>query len=449
MMTKQRIFRIQRRIQDSRCRLMKERPYFALMLMYLKFVAVPGMKKISTNGRCVYFNPDFLEKLYDYELDYILCHQIMHIVVGQIWREDVYKGDDYHFACNIIINSMLEEQNLLPDHSSHLGELATCIPGTHYSAKDCTPEQVLANSFYRISYFDERTRNRYLQDSDSWWDNKDDNGAEGIMILDIPKDDPIIREGAAESEAGEGNETSDAEGDGKSEDTGENSPEEWQRRSKTASHFIFNPKNDGEDSKHFGNMPGFLRRMYEKKDKPQIDWRKLLNDFIQEQVSDYSFAPPDRRFSDTGFFLPDFNEKEFVTKDILFMVDTSGSVRDEDISRVYTEICSACEQFQGSLYGKLGFFDAAVTDPIPFESAEDILSIIPYGGGGTDFTVIFDYIRDVYRDVYPSCIIIFTDGQGPYPEEADTLGIPTLWILDNQEVIPPFGRIVRLQNAHS
>ena len=35
-----------------------------------------------------------------------------------------------------------------------------------------------------------------------------------------------------------------------------------------------------------------------------------MNDFIQEEVVDYSFTPPDRRFDDSPFFLPDFNGKE-------------------------------------------------------------------------------------------------------------------------------------------
>ena len=71
MMTEQRKQRLRKKIQESRGRLMDTHPFFALLLMYLKYVAVPGMKKISTNGRCIYFAPDFLDKLYDGEMDYI------------------------------------------------------------------------------------------------------------------------------------------------------------------------------------------------------------------------------------------------------------------------------------------------------------------------------------------------------------------------------------------
>ena len=175
-----------------------------------------------------------------------------------------------------------------------------------------------------------------------------------------------------------------------------------------------------------------------------IDWKKILNNFVQEKICDYSFAPPDRRFSDTDFFLPDFNEKDFVSKEILYMVDTSGSVDDEDLAMVYSEIKGAIEQFDGKLTGKLGFFDAAVTPPLPFENVGDLMGIIPYGGGGTDFRVIFDYIHDNYEDELPACLVVFTDGYGPYPAESETMGIPVLWIINNASVTPPFGRVARI-----
>ena len=123
-MTEQRKNRVRKKIQESRGRLLSTMPFFGLLLMYLKFVAVPGMKKISTNGKCIYFSPDFLEKLYEKEIDYILCHQILHIVCGHIWRDRDLSGDDYHFACDIFLNLILEDygydEGLLTSAIKHL-----------------------------------------------------------------------------------------------------------------------------------------------------------------------------------------------------------------------------------------------------------------------------------------------------------------------------------------
>lgn len=126
------------------------------------------------------------------------------------------------------------------------------------------------------------------------------------------------------------------------------------------------------------------------------------------------------------------------------MVDTSGSVSDKMLSVVYSEIKSAIEQFGGKLTGQLGFFDTAVTPPLPFESIDDLMRIIPYVCGGTDFYSIFSYLRNEYSDQLPACLIIFTDGCGAFPPESAAMGLPVLWIITDSDAIPPWGETLRL-----
>ena len=76
-------------------------------------------------------------------------------------------------------------------------------------------------------------------------------------------------------------------------------------------------------------------RVWQKPNHPKMDWRTLLNSFPQEELCDYSFMPPDRRFQDSGFFLPDFNEKALVPQEVFFAVDTSWSIDEELLSEVY------------------------------------------------------------------------------------------------------------------
>ena len=110
--------------------------------MYLKFVAVPDIKKISTNGRCIYFTPDFVDKLYDHELDYILCHQIMHIIYGHIWRPYDREGDDYHFACDIQINTLLTRCGFIEERYAHLGNVYRKVPSKDNIPIEMTPEEI-------------------------------------------------------------------------------------------------------------------------------------------------------------------------------------------------------------------------------------------------------------------------------------------------------------------
>ncbi len=442
-MTEQRKNRVRKKIQESRGRLLSTMPFFGLLLMYLKFVAVPSMKKISTNGRCIYFSADFLEKLYDKEIDYILCHQILHIVCGHIWREQELAGYDYHFACDIFVNLILEDYGYNEDKYSHLGYIYREMSGS-IDFHDKTPLEIRDWLPFSLKVFDEATRSRFIKDSECWWDFKDDDGSTGEIIIDLPKITGRLNDG--KGGISELPEMSGDLCDGETGDSGNGEMQQWKDRAMSIANSLF--EGDGEED-GVGQVPEFIRRMVTKMKEPSLDWKRLLNNFLQERISDYSFSPPDRRFLDTDFFLPDFNEKDFVTKEILFMVDTSGSVEDDTLAAVYSEIRGATEQFGGKLTGKLGFFDTVVTEPIPFENVDDLLAIIPYGGGGTDFRVIFEYIRYELYDKLPACIVVFTDGEGPYPVESGAMGIPVLWILANNQFTPPWGTVVRIINRDS
>lgn len=177
----------------------------------------------------------------------------------------------------------------------------------------------------------------------------------------------------------------------------------------------------------------------------KIDWRVLLNDFVQDEVCDYAFTPPDNRLQGSPFLLPSFSERDEKIKKVLFMVDVSGSMSDKQISECFNEINGSITQFNGKIEGFIGFFDFDVKDIQPFDQDTDVLSIKPYGRGGTNFYAVFDKIKDDMKDDLPSKIIILSDGYAPFPEEDIALGIPVLWIINNEEVNPPWGKVVRLQ----
>jgi len=196
--------------------------------------------------------------------------------------------------------------------------------------------------------------------------------------------------------------------------------------------------------KSVGKTPANVPSSITKLTKPQLDWRVYLQSFIQENIIDYSFCPPDRRFSEGDFILPSFSEPDEEVKDILFMVDVSGSMSDKDIITCFSEIQSAITQFNGKLQGKVGFFDAKVQGVEDFDGETDIRDIKPKGRGGTDFKEVFNYIGNEMKNNLPVSIIILSDGYCDFPNEEDALGIPVLWVINNEEVTPPWGNVTRI-----
>lgn len=195
-----------------------------------------------------------------------------------------------------------------------------------------------------------------------------------------------------------------------------------------------------------GLTPLAAERVIKELKEVQTDWRTVLENFIQEEINDYSFSPPDRRFEDSPFFLPDFNEKDERVEDILFMIDTSGSMSNEQITTAYSEIKGAIDQFDGKLKGWLGFFDAVIVKPQEFENEDEFKIIRPAGGGGTSFDIIFEYVQHEMRDKPPASIIILTDGYAPFPDEKEAMGIPVLWIINNENARPPWGKVTRIKD---
>ena len=121
-----------------------------------------------------------------------------------------------------------------------------------------------------------------------------------------------------------------------------------------------------------------------------------------------------------------------------------GSMSDDLITAAYSEVKGAVDRFDGKVSGWLGFFDAAVIEPKPFSSPDEFIIIKPAGGGGTDFGIIFEYVREHMRDRMPASIIILTDGFAPFPKEKLSMGIPVLWLLNNEIVDPPWGKTARI-----
>jgi predicted metal-dependent peptidase len=362
------------------------------------------------------FGPDFLENLSDRELDFVMMHEILHVVLQHCLREDDRAHQEFNIACDIVVNSNILLENNMSRNSITLkkyGESMHIAPdgkeGYEYTAEqvyNMLPKMKKRKGPSNDSGVATGRAKQKISDEDHkpvWrWD---DHSRWGMY-----EEDATLRD-------------------------------VWVKRFEDAAEAI----SIRDPSNTRGLMPRFAKRILEELRKPQTDWRIVLNDFIQEEVVDYSFSPPDRRFDNNPFFLPDFNGKDDMVENILFMIDTSGSMSDKMITAAYSEIKGAIDQFDGKLSGWLGFFDAAIIEPKPFANEEEFKIIRPAGGGGTDFQIIFEYVHKHMSDKPPASIIILTDGFAPFPQEKLAGGIPVLWLLNNDTVDPPWGKVARIK----
>lgn len=481
-MTPKRLAQLRRKVQESRYRLLKQAPRFAQPLRELRFVAVKPLHHVSTNGNTIFLDPDWLAKVSPEGLDFLLSHQLMHIAMGHIGRNALYKGARFHLACDIVVNSHLRKLGWTAEKLNGVGTLyhTTFFPVVEGS--ELTPEEAFPKIPMDPATLSDAARRRYMIDDEQFWGRKEDP-ENGILLLSpddpIPEDlrlTPRRHAEASEREAGycsqkfpqvpteEGDELGEQRNRGLASDlndrelevieaildaaewsqklppqespVGSGAQPNWDAVTKEALKAVRSDRNRAEEHRREREADG---RIWQKVNHTCLNWRKLLDQFLQVEVCDYSFLPPDRRFQEGDFFLPDFSDTQIVPLKLLFMVDTSGSIDDGLLSVVYTEIRSAIEQFHGSLTGLLGFFDSRVYHPVPFASVSDIRRIRPYGGGDTDFSCIFSACAQYFGDQNLSSLVIITDGRGDFPQESAAQGIPVLWLLTDPAIRPPWG----------
>ncbi len=434
-----------KRMLLSKMRILASQPFYGLLLSHVIFNMDETIPTACTDGERISFCPDFLDGLNDDELDFVMMHEILHIALQHCFRYNERDPELFNIACDIVVNSNIAHS--LGDRIS-----AITIHGEPFMHKTpngdegylYTAEEVYELLIQRLNKTQSKSGSGKGKSSKSNDKNKGNSNDKG--------DNNSNDRGDQGSGLGNKERKSSVEGsfDDHSRWKSEDEADEelgslWQNRVLDASSIV-----EIEDpSNTRGTMPLCASRLVKELRQGQLDWRSILNTFVQEEIIDYSFFPPDRRFGDYDFFLPDYNVPQELVKNILFMVDTSGSMSDKMIADCYSEICSAIDQFDGKLEGYLGFFDAVVVEPLPFTSIDELKIIRPYGGGGTNFDCIFQYVREKWdKEEKPSSIIILTDGYAPFPKEDVADNIPVLWIINNNEVTPPWGKIARIKNDY-
>lgn len=411
------------------------------------FVATKDVWRISTNGSCIYFDPDWIQKLGSVELDFILSHELMHIALGHIERPVYYLGDRYHLAADIVVNGKLNTYGWNFKKLKSIGKIRyeTFFPTVNGAS--ITSVEAIRNVPIDPSVMKPTERRQFMIDSEEWWNRKDDRGETGTIVLSPQDEDPDDLEYDGPTFGGDFKFSKEffpkEPGEGLGQNKSDNESKAPTPSSKSSMMRTISQLRMQIPNPQIGVGEGNQERVWKEKSASTLDWRSMLDKFVQEEVNDYSFTPPDKRMQDSDFFLPDYNVYTESVKDVLFMVDASGSITDEILGMAFYEIKQAVEQFNGALSGTVAFFDTRVYRPTPFGGVSEINKLRPRGGGGTEFACIFRYVNSRRVGNIPSSIVVITDGESAYPDEIMANNIPVLWlVVGNRKA--PWGRSVRI-----
>lgn len=192
-------------------------------------------------------------------------------------------------------------------------------------------------------------------------------------------------------------------------------------------------------AKQIGRLPGGIERMIEELFEPVLPWRNILRRFLTEKRNDdFSWKRGNRRFIAQGLYLPS-RLSDDAMGEIVIVIDTSGSISQKELTEFGSEIKGIVDEVRPSKV-RVIYCDSCIAHIDEF-GPDDDLQFEARGGGGTDFRPPFEWLEK--NQIVPRALVYLTDGYGPFPEQEPDF--PTLFVINNHDVIPPWGEHLILE----
>ena len=171
-----------------------------------------------------------------------------------------------------------------------------------------------------------------------------------------------------------------------------------------------------------GNLPGAVQQTVDNAHRSVLDWRSLLRRYLTDAASaDYSWSAPNRRYIDSGLYLPSIRSEGI--NEIAIIIDTSASLPSKVLEEFWGEIHEIANDIRPETLIVLQV-DAALQDASEYAASELPDSIALKGRGGTDFRPGFAWLED--RGRQPRCCIYLTDMEcDSYPDDEPLF--PVIW----------------------
>ena len=388
---------IETKLTAARTRLILDKPFLGALALRLPMIAADPKwcQTTSTDARSFYYNPAYIDALSLEQAQFVLANQALHCALSHFARRQHRSRFRWNIACDHAINPLLVKDGLTPPPGTLVLE---CYEGM-------TAEEIYPCIDENDS--DEPSESPQ-QDGDGSGESKEE--AKGQEPNDARRDEAG---GAAEPQPLSASEQ-------------ESLAAQWQQRLAGAA----------QQAQQAGKLGGILGRMVGEMMQPKLPWRLLLARYMTQYArDDYSYMRPSRR--EGAMILPSLRSAQ---ADIMVVLDTSGSISEQEIDEFMSEIDAIKGQLRARIV--LHACDTALAEDGPwiFEAWDEFRSPKAIqGGGGTDFRPVFEWISRQGRET--DLLLYFTDAQGEFPLHEPPF--PVLWLVKGKVPIP-WGQRIQL-----
>lgn len=401
-------------------RLLIKYPFFGSILANISFIVTDSLPTAATDGKNIYYNPNFVNSLKEKEQTFLFAHELCHIAFNHIYRSEGKNQELWNIATDGVINSFLSQKDGLPIIEGGIDIEDAFKYGAEELYEKLLKEQEKNNS------------SNSNGENQSQSNNSQNNGnmQEGNNTHSMWSE--AVKKKKEESENANSEDIDNQKTEQKDDDKVQ---EEIEKMSKIGEKKIFEEnkvmrdkqldelrKSLAEQSTEYGVSTNSANRHIEQigSSKPLIDWTRLLKEAIKYD-EDWSYQSP---VVEGGIVTPDRIDLEKSETEIL--LDTSGSIDDTLLRNFLRE----CKNIFKSSKVKVGCFDTKFYGFTNIRTSNDIENLQFSGGGGTNFDVAVNSFSKNATNR-----IIFTDGWANMPQKK----VDAIWIVFGGRQIKPLG----------
>ena len=382
-----------------RMQLLQKRPFYGYSLTALKDpVANPHISTMQTDGVAIRFNPAFTTTLTLGELNFVLMHELSHILLMHCTRRGDREPELWNVAGDYIVNYELTQM---------ISEMRDAdIPfEIHAGALLLKKEDKLVN----LDDFSTERLYNLLQSQGGQPQGGQGQSGQGGQPQDGQDNQP--QEG--QPQAGQGQLCNTPGNMGTADDVVVLAGDAVNQVEEKVQEIIRDAilQEQGMDRNSTGH--GLVTRAASLVKVKKLNWKTYLKRFFTESVGeDSSYLTPERKYLPFDLILPGRGHEEKLD-DLWVFIDSSGSVGDEELNHFLGQVHVICKDFNCRV--SVAFWDTRVHSIfLDMESPEEILKARPAFSGGTSIECVFQYIKE--QKLKAAAFLICTDGYVGKPD---------------------------------
>ena len=410
----------------SRCvtALLRGQPFFGSLALRLPIRADAGRETLASDGREIRYAPDWVAETDAHVIEAAIARVVLACALKHHTRRGERDPERWQRASQLVTHGLLRDAGFtLPSDAEAWDGISV------EQAYDRLPEPDADQPA------DDGDPSSGGGDAGGAGAGADDGSPEGDDTggsdRSDPVDDPDRQPGAGQGSGSDAPSSCDPAGTGEIMDAPATGAEGTDGDTASSAQDIAAEEQAWDEAMHQaasvakaeGKMPGAVEETVRGAHASTVDWRALLRRYMIDAAKrDYSWSVPNRRFIDSGLYLPSIRSEGIDA--IAVIIDTSGSLDPHTLAAFWSEVREVATEIEPERVVLLQV-DTAVRDAAEYAAGDLPDEIVVRGRGGTDFRPGFAWLEE--HDIRPGVCLYLTDMEcSRYPETEP--GFDVLWV---------------------